>query len=354
MATGTQGRAPRRASVVDVARLAQVSVGTVSNVLNRPDHVASATRDRVLAAIEELQFVRNASARQLRAGTLQSIGVVLLDIANPFFTAVARGIEDRLALDEYTLMLSSSDEKPEREARYLRLFEEHGVQGVMVTPSSAASLETLLVVRERGIDTVLLDATSPLDGLSSVAVDDVRGGALAVEHLVAMGHTRIAFLNGPLGIRQCADRREGVLAALAAAGLDPGEALVELTIPTLNAEGGALGAERLMSRGSDGAPITATFCVNDFTALGALRALRRAGVSIPRDMAVVGYDDVDFAPALMVPLTSVRQPTHKLGFTAADLLLRHRTEGSDYVHQQIQFQPELVVRTSSDPSVVAG
>ena len=356
MAVGAGGRAVRRASVVDVARRAQVSVGTVSNVLNRPDQVASATRDRVQAAIEELQFVRNASARQLRAGTLASIGVVLLDIANPFFTAVARGIEDRLALDEYTLMLSSSDAKPEREARYLRLFEEHGVQGVMVTPS-AGSLETLLAVRERGIDTVLLDATSPLADLSSVAVDDVRGGAMAIEHLIGLGHTRIAFLNGPSSIRQCADRREGVVAALLAAGLDPADALVEVTISELNAAGGAAGTEQLLARSDCRAGdrrITATFCVNDFTALGALRTLRRAGVSIPQEMAVVGYDDVDFAPALLVPLTSVRQPTHKLGFTAADLLLRHRTEGSAYVHQQIQFQPELVVRTSSDPGVDAG
>src|SRR4051812_11964801 len=260
MTAGTNSKSARRASVVDVARLAQVSVGTVSNVLNRPDQVASATRDRVLAAIDELQFVRNASARQLRAGTLQSIGVVLLDIANPFFTAVARGIEDRLALDEYTLMLSSSDEKAEREARYLRLFEEHGVQGVMVTPSSSASLETLLAVRERGIDTVLLDATSPLESLSSVAVDDVRGGALAVEHLIGLGHTRIAFLNGPLAIRQCADRRDGVVAALVAAGLDPDRALVGGTIPAVNAGGGVLGGGRLESPPPHRGGVTAAVC----------------------------------------------------------------------------------------------
>ena len=204
----------------------------MSNVLNRPDQVASATRDRVLAAIEELQFVRNASARQLRAGTLQSIGVVLLDIANPFFTAVARGIEDRLAVDEYTLMLSSSDEKPEREARYLRLFEEHGVQGVMVTPSSAASLETLLAVRERGIDTVLLDATSPLE-----------------TPVLGRGRRRPRWCAGrrapgragphPDRVPQRSARPSGSAPTVATAwslpwsqaGLDPAEALVEVTIP---------------------------------------------------------------------------------------------------------------------------
>ncbi|WP_273653469.1 LacI family DNA-binding transcriptional regulator [Cellulomonas fimi] len=346
MATTTRGRAERRPSITDVAKRAGVSVGTVSNVLNRPDQVTPATRDRVQAAIDELQFVRNASARQLRAGTIQTVGAIVLDIANPFFTEVARGVEDRLAAEDYTLMLSSSDEDPERESRYLRLFEEHGVQGVMVTPS-AGSIDALLAVRDRGVDVVLLDATSPFDDLSSVAVDDVRGAALAIEHLVELGHRRIAFVNGPLSIRQCADRRAGVLQALHAAGLDPEQALVEVTIGSLNADGGEEGIAQVLD--TTDRP-TAVFCVNDLAALGVLRGLRARDVAVPAEMAVVGYDDVTFASMLTVPLTSVRQPTHQLGWTAADLLLRQRTEGERFQHQRVQFQPELVVRGSSDPN----
>ena len=139
-----------------------------------------------------------------------------------------------------------------------------------------------------------------------------------------------------------------MLAALAAAGLDPAAALVEITIGSLNAEGGEDGVNRLLA--ADGDRPTAMFCVNDLTALGALRALRAHGVAIPAEMAVVGYDDVVFASMLTVPLTSVRQPTHQLGWTAADLLLRQRSEGATFQHQRIQFQPELVVRGSSDPS----
>lgn len=348
MATTTRGRAERRPSITDVARRAGVSVGTVSNVLNRPDQVTPATRDRVQAAIDELQFVRNASARQLRAGTIQTVGAIVLDIANPFFTEVARGVEDRLAAEDYTLMLSSSDEDPEREARYLRLFEEHGVQGVMVTPS-AGSFDALLAVRDRGTDVVLLDATSPFDDISSVAVDDVRGAALAIEHLVSLGHRRIAFLNGPLSIRQCADRRAGVLQALLTAGLDPERVLVEVTIGSLNADAGEEGIARVLEEHPDDTP-TAVFCVNDLAALGALRGLRARDVAVPQGMAVVGYDDVTFAAMLTVPLTSVRQPTHQLGWTAADLLLRQRAEGDRFQHQRVQFQPELVVRGSSDPN----
>jgi LacI family transcriptional regulator len=154
VATTSERAAPsrrgRRASISDVARQAGVSLGTVSNVLNRPDRVSEATRDRVQRAIEELSFIPNGSARQLRAGTITTVGAVLLDIGNPFFTEVARGVEDRLGRDDYTLMLASSDGDPARESRYLRLFEEHGVLGVLVTPAGH-DLEHLLELRSRGV-----------------------------------------------------------------------------------------------------------------------------------------------------------------------------------------------------------
>ncbi|WP_125773216.1 LacI family DNA-binding transcriptional regulator [Antribacter gilvus] len=335
----TISAARRRASIADVARVAGVSVGTVSNVLNRPERVLPATRERVEAAIEELAFVRNGSARQLRAGTITTVGAIVLDIANPFFTDVARGIEARLERDDYTVMVASSDDDPVREHRYLRLFEEHGVQGVMVVPATD-DISHLLSLRERGVGVVLLDRPSPVADLSSVAVDDVHGGELAARHLLEQGHTRIAFLNGPHAIRQCADRHVGVVRALEEAGLDPAEALVEVTVPSLNADGGEAGIRTLLARGDRP---TAVFCVNDLTALGALRTLRREGIVVPDEVALVGYDDVTFAAELATPLTSVRQPTHQLGETAADILLR----GRDVPAEQVVFQPELVVRASS-------
>lgn len=336
------GQAPRRASIVDVARHAGVAVGTVSNVLNRPDRVSPETRDRVQAAIETLGFVRNASARRLRAGSIPTIGAVVLDIANPFFTEVARGVEDRLSDDDYTLMLASSDGDPEREARYLRLFESHGVQGVLVTPAGG-DLSAVLDARARGLDVVLLDATAP--GLPSVSVDDVQGARLAVEHLLALGHRRIGFVDGPDSIRQYVDRRTGVHAALDAAGL-PAAALAEATVAVLDAAGGDAAVERLLA--APGPAPTAVFCANDLAAIGALRALRRHGLAVPDRVAVVGYDDITVAAELMVPLTSVRQPTHELGRRAADLLLRRHAD-PEAPAEQVQFRPELVVRRSSDP-----
>ncbi|WP_127574004.1 LacI family DNA-binding transcriptional regulator [Georgenia faecalis] len=332
-------RGAPRATIADVARRAEVSVGTVSNVLNRPDRVAPATLGRVRAVIEELDFVRNASARQLREGHVRAVGAVVLDIANPFFTEMSRGIEDRVARDDYTLMLCSSDEDPAREARYLRLFAEQGVDGILVAPSRS-TMDNLERIRKRGTNVVLLDYMSPLPDLSSVAVDDVAGGRLAVDHLLAQGHRTIGFLNGPPSIRQCVDRRDGVIAGLVAAGLDPGEHLVEVGMDSLNANNGARAMAALLA--APGTRPSATFCVNDVTALGALRTLREEGVRVSDEMAVVGYDDVHFAAELTVPLTSVRQPMQQIGWTAADLLLGDHDDA-----RQVVFQPDLVVRRSS-------
>lgn len=337
--------ASRRPSVTDVAKLAGVSVGTVSNVLNRPDRVLPATRERVEDAIHRLSFVRNGSARQLRQGSITTVGALLLDIRNPFFTEVARGIEDRLARDDHTLMLASSDDDPEREDKYLRLFEEHGVLGLLVVPTSH-STEHLAEIQQRGVPVVLLDSPSNVPGMSSVSVDDEAGGELAAAHLLAEGHRRIVFLNGPHSIRQCEARRAGVDRAVRAAGLVPDDVVEEVLLSTLDAAGGdrALGA---WIAAHDGAAPAALFCVNDLVAVGAQRCLRRAGgTDLLTRTAIVGYDDIDIAAELAQPLTSVRQPTHEMGFEAAELLMR-RANGEDARHTV--FQPELVVRASSTP-----
>lgn len=345
---GRTSRAPaptRRQSIRDVAELAGVSVGTVSNVLNKPALVAEETRRKVEAAIATLGFVRNGSARQLRAGTSHAVGAIVLDISNPFFTDVARGIEDRLAEDDHILILASSDESPERERRYLRLLEEQGVRGVLVSPAED-DLSPFDQARGRGTAVVLLDRTSPGATMCSVAVDDVRGGELAAAHLVSLGHRRIALMNGSTKIRQCADRRKGVRKALRAAGLPLSSSLVEVTVSSLNAAGGEEGLNRLLDRSE---PVTAVVCVNDLTALGVLRGLRQRGLSVPDDVSVVGYDDVEFAAVLSTPLTSIRQPRYQIGRAAADLLLAEARVRGRHRHEQVLFQPELVVRESSGP-----
>jgi len=325
---------PQRASVKDVAAAAGVSVGTVSNVLNRPESVAAKTRTKVEQAMEELNFHRNASARQLRAGVSRTVGAIVMDVGNPYYTELARGIEDRLAVDDHTLILCSSDDDPRREARFLRLLAEQGVRGVLVTPMSTTK-DRLSTLRRLGIPSVLMDSSSR--DHASVGVDHVSGGRQAVTHLLAQGHRRILFLAGPEELQQTRHRLKGAVDAIQSAGLDPSEVLKVVTLPALTANDGQ---QCLVKALESGWGPTAVFCMNDIVALGAMRELRRRGLSVPSDMAVVGYDDLYLAAELMIPLTSVRQPMRQLGWAAADLLL------TDTPHAL--FEPELIVRASSD------
>lgn len=326
-------------SIRDVAERAGVSLGTVSNVLNRPDKVSEATREVVLAAIAELGFVRNSQAAQLRAGTSRSLGLIVLDLANPFFHDIARGIEDVATELGYALVLCNSDEQAAREDRYLQLLEEQRVRGMLITPVGPMS-ERLDALRRRGTPTVLVDRHDPRVDCCSVAVDDVAGGELAGAHLVARGHRRIAYVTGPLSLRQCKDRLTGLRRAVA----DHDVAVDVIEVPALKARHGYEAARALFD---DGEAPTAVFCANDLLALGVLRAAVSTGRRVPEDIALLGYDDIEFAADAAVPLSSIRQPTLHIGRTAAQLLVEECDHPDSHAHQQIMFRPELVVREST-------
>lgn len=333
----------RAVSIKDVASRAGVSTATVSNVLNRPDIVAAATRGRVNAAITALGFVRNESARQLRAGRSRFIGLVVLDVTNPFFTDVARGAEDLASESGLAVILCNSDEQPTRERRYLDLLEEHRVRGILVTPTGD-NPERLEEIRRRGIPVVLVDRHAPR-GRCSVSVDDVLGGNLAIAHLLDMGHVRLAYVGGPFTLGQVRDRHEGALQALKHGGLDSSALHVE-KIAGLNVASGQEAAAALLTLPVGQRP-TGVFCANDLVALGVLQELTRLRVAVPEDCAIVGYDDIDFAAAAAVPLSSVRQPRVQLGRAAAELLIEEATGSPNHTHRQVVFEPELVVRQSS-------
>jgi LacI family transcriptional regulator len=281
----------------------------------------------------------------------------VLDVTNPFFTEVARGVEDYAQAAGYAVILCNSDEADDKQRRYLRVLEEQRVRGILITPVHDRAPE-LRRIRDRGTPVVLLDRTgSP--GQCSVAVDDRRGGEIAVTHLLGLGHQSIALVNGPTAIRQCADRRRGALRAVERAGLDPARVLTEITVPAMNARAGVAAADELLGGGCGGGgcggggcggggrAVTAVFCANDMLALGLLRRLSTAGVSVPGDLAVVGYDDIDFAADAAVPLTSVRQPKYQLGRAAAEMLLDEADHPAEHEHRRVVFTPELVIRASS-------
>ncbi|MFJ4716284.1 LacI family DNA-binding transcriptional regulator [Streptomyces sp. NPDC088785] len=332
--------------IKDVARVAGVSVGTVSNVINRPESVADETRARVLSAIDRLGYVRSESARQLRAGRSRIMGLLVLDMGNPFFVDVARGAERAARAAGLGVMVCNSAQSPSEEADYLSLFAEQRVRGVLLTPAEATG-RTVEQFRRHDIPFVLVDRVAEGATECSVSVDDVNGGALAVRHLVSAGHRRIAYVSGPPALNQVEDRRQGALRALGEAGL-PAAALHELPTERLDVVAGRDAGARLL--GLADRP-TAVFCANDLLALGVLQSLYAAGVRVPEDIAIVGYDDIEFAAAAAVPLTSVRQPAVTMGALAAELLLEEigaadRPDGG-HEHRRVVLQPELVVRGST-------
>lgn len=328
-------------SVRDVAREAGVSVGTVSNVLNRPEIVSSSTVERVTRAIEHLGFVRNDAARQLRAGRSHTIGLIVLDTRNPFFTDLAHGAQNRALTDNLTVLLGGSDESTERESILLDRFEEQRVAGILISPVRT-DLSRLWRLRESGTQVVLVDRGSSDHSFSSVSVDDVMGGRAAAQHLVDIGRRRIAFIGGPLDIEQVSQRLEGAQSVIAqcadvALSIYPTDALTVLE--------GRRVAEQIAAIPSLKRP-DAIFAANDLLAMGVIQALVMSGsLRVPEDIALVGYDDIDFASAAVVPITSVRQPSSEIGATAVELLLRE-TAGTQE-REQIVFQPELIARAST-------
>ncbi|MFC6705073.1 LacI family DNA-binding transcriptional regulator [Flexivirga alba] len=333
---------PDKISVVDVAREAGVSLGTVSNVLNRPDRVSPATRERVQQVIESLGYVRNEAARQLRSGSSRTIGLVVLDIANPFFTDVAKGAEEVAEAAGLSVVLCNSGEDRKRETHHLNLLREQRAFGVLVTPV-AAKTPAIEEIRRSGTPVVLVDRGSGR-AHCSVSVNDRVGGELAVAHLLAVGHQRICFVGGPRSIRQVGERLAGARAAFSAAGLDPA-ALQVISTPALNVAEGRTAGAKLAGLHAGERP-TAVFCANDLLGLGILQEMTLRRLRVPDDLAIIGYDDIDFAEAAAIPMSSVRQPRTELGRTATQLLVDER-QSPTHQHRQVVFEPELVVRAST-------
>jgi LacI family transcriptional regulator len=336
--------------IKDVAREAGVSVGTVSNVINRPQMVAEVTRQRVLSAIDQLGYVRSESARQLRAGRSRIIALLVLDMANPFFVDVATGAERAAREVGLGVMVCNSAQSAAEEGEYLSLFAEQRVRGVLVTPADPSGAN-LAAFQRHAIPYVSVDRVLPSAEGCSVSVDDVTGGTLAGRHLLQLGHRDLVYVSGSMSIPQCHDRYEGMVAALGEAGLREEDTLRFVEAERLDVAAGRDAGARLL--GMSPRP-SAVFCANDLLALGVLQALYGAGVAVPDEVALVGYDDIEFAAAAAVPLTSVRQPAYRMGRTAAELLIEETRgpgepgEGTAaHEHQRIVLQPELVVREST-------
>ena len=333
-------------TIKDVAEQSGVSVATVSNVLNNPDRVRVDTRERVREVIDRLGFVPNRSARQLVGATSTTLAFLVYDISNPFFADVAAGVEDVARRHGLGVFVCNSALDTEREDEYLAHLAELRVRGVLATVLDLDN-PRLARLRAAGVPVVLVDRVPP-DGATdwcSVAVDDVRGGSLAVQHLRESGHRSVAVAGGDARIPQVMHRVEGATRTAN----EHGVRLFRIeTVGTSLADGRNVG-ERLLGLSRADRP-SAVFCVNDLLALGLLQYLAQQGVRVPDDVAIVGYDDIDWASSASVPLTSVAQPRQQLGAAAAELLLDEAGQAGPHQHRQLLFQPELVVRASSRPA----
>jgi LacI family transcriptional regulator len=332
---------PNGPSMKDVAVRAGVSLGTVSNVLNRPEVVSERTRRKVQTAIEALGFVRNESARQLAGAAGHTLAFVVFDMSNPYFTDVAQGAQAAADDAGLALYLCNSGENLTKQNAFLELLEQQRVEGVLITPVDPTDAR-LGALSARGTPVVVVARGRGL-GLSSVAVDDVLGGDLAVTHLLDNGHRHIAFAGRARDFGHVADRLAGAQRAMAREGAEP-LAILE-TDRTDVAEGRRVG-ERLAGIPAARRP-TAVFCANDLVALGLLQQTVRLGLRVPEDVAIVGYDDIEFAEAATVPLTTVAQPRQLIGRTAVEVLLEQGRGTPPPDPREIIFEPELVVRDST-------
>ena len=326
-------------SLRDIAKHAGVSVGTASNVLNRPGLVAPETVKRVQQVMEELGYIPNGYVKQMSVGHSRTLGLVVPNVFNPFFAEVARGVEDAAAKKNYAVFICNTDESPDREERFMGVLVEQLVKGVLITPTSMkpAHIKTL---RERGISVGLLSAPGKSSSECSVTVNDVFGAEIAIEHLVELGHQHIAWICGPDSIPQVIDRTKGVAIAAKHHKIQ----VDTVRSPSMKFDGGVQAAEEILAMNPRP---TGIFCANDLLALGVMRTLLAAGVKIPEDISLIGYDDIEFALTAPVPLSSIIQPAYQLGYTATQLLLSECDSIETHAHQDVRFQPELIARAST-------
>lgn len=330
----------RTVGMKDVAREAGVSVGTVSNVLNRPDIVSPDRRERVEAVIVQLGYVRNDAARQLKLGRSSTVGAIVLDSANPFYAQLVGGIEAAAEDSQLMVIAGSTGNREQRERLYLSLFEEQRVRGILLA-STGGSAGVVEAIRGRGTPVVLLEG-EPGTGGSSVSVDDIAGGEIAVQHLAGLGRRRIGVVAARQDLRQVADRLRGARRAAAAAGIE----IEVLEAEDLTVLAGRTVGEEVVARSAAERP-DAVFCVNDLLAVGVLQAFAfRHQVAVPEEIALVGYDDIAFARSTVVPLTSVSQPADLMGRTAL-ALLEEQIATPEASPRHVSFTPTLVEREST-------
>ena len=328
-------------TIGDVARRAGVSAMTVSRVINNSGYISAETRERVERAIAELGYVPNALARSLRFKQTKTIALVLTDITNPFFTTLARGVEDTASEHGFSVMFCNTDESPEEEANYLNVLVQKQVDGVLLVPAQYAS-ESVLFLKERQVPVVVIDRRMPDMPFDTVRCDSEQGAYELVGYLLELGHRRIAVLSGPPTVSTAADRVAGAARAVASAGL-PEDVLTFFT-GSYSVRGGYELCRQALALTPRP---TALFAANNFIAIGAMRAVREAGLNVPCDVSIATFDDVPESMVIEPFFTVMSQPAYDMGRQATELLLQRLLGEGPQEPQEILLPTELIVRRST-------
>jgi len=332
----------------DVARHAGVHPATASRALNNATRslVNEATAQRVLQVAEELGYRPNPIARGLKTNRSTTVGVLLPDLTNPLFPPIVRGIEDRLAEDGYTAVLANTDNDPTKERLHFEIMRSRQVEGfILATAERDDPLIDDLMSSDAPM--VMVNRTVENERAHAVVADDRLGSRLAVDHLVALGHTQIAHIMGPERLSTARNRLEGFLAGMRQHVVDADDDLIEIAGAFTEVEG-ARAFRRLLDRK---AKFTAVYAANDLLALGCFDIMEEKGIGCPDEVSVVGYNDIPFMDKLRPALTTIRVHQYEIGVHAANLLLA-RLENPHAPPQTLMLKPELIVRDSTAPATV--
>lgn len=329
-----------KATLKEVAKLAGVSTATVSNVINNTKYVSDEVKKQVRSAMTELGYVPNSLAKSLRVKESRLIGLMISDISNPFFSLVVRGIEDTLAQEGYNALLCNTDSNIDKEKEYLKVLLGKRVDGFIIS-SSGNSGKYFKEMAVTGVPLVFLNRQPDFLISDSVATHNVQGAYIATEHFIRHGYKRIGVIAGPQSISTGRDRLLGYKQAMHEYGLPLDNNLIKEGL--FNTQSGYDLMKQLMIEST---PPEAILISNNFMTLGAYNCIQEFGIRIPDDVAIIGFDDPDWAAIVNPPLTAVRQPAYEQGVHAAQLMIQRIKYGNDMDPQEIYLNPSLIVRRS--------
>lgn len=344
MATRNPDNSKRRYTIYDIARIAGVSPSTVSRVINDKSNVRAETRNKVLAVLNDIDYYPNEMARSLLRKQSNTIALIVSDVSNPFFTAIARGVEDTASRNGFNVILCNTDEDLEEERAYCELCLRKYMDGVIISPVTTRAKNVKVLLDH--LPVVLIDRKIP--GLSRevdvVVSDNEKGAMTATEYLLSLGHTRIGLLLGPLDVTTSAERLAGYRKALEEKGITPDEDLIRSG--RFDQSSGYQLTKELLALSP---PPTAIFAANNYLALGALKALRKEGWRVPEDISLLCFDDIEIAAEVYPFLTVIAQQTYSLGSIACQMLIERITGRVTGKGRQIVLNTELITRQSTRP-----